>query len=312
MIDTSSFLRVHTPKEVSSRMPTCLAIGVFDGVHRGHQQLLAEVVAAARHTGGRSAVLTFHPHPKEVIRGVRGRMYLTTLEERVALLAGQGIDLIITQTFDEQVRQTTATAFVSELAHHLDMRQLWGGHFSLGHNREGDATFLSALGREMGFTVHQLNHLISWDGAPVSSSRIRRSLAAGDIKDVNGGLGRRFCLGGRVLRADQRGRTIGFPTANLDIWEQQLLPGNGVYAAYSRLGNERFDAAVNIGVRPTVNGEHLSVEAHLLNFDRDIYDEWLRLEFVDRIRDERKFPGLDALKAQIARDVETARRILAE
>jgi riboflavin kinase/FMN adenylyltransferase len=302
--------RVNQLHEVTGSAPTWLAIGVFDGVHRGHQRLLNEMVRAARRAGGRPAVLTFYPHPKEVIQGISGRLYLTTLEERVALLGALGIELIITQQFTEEVRRTHAREFVEQLHQHLALRELWGGQFSLGLGRQGDAAFLTELGKEMGFTVHQLNYLDTWDGEDVSSSRIRYALAAGNIGDVNGCMGRRFSLGGAIMRGDQRGRKIGFPTANLDVWEQQLLPGKGVYATYAWLGEERFQAATNVGVRPTVDGEHLSVEAHLLDFDRDIYGEWLRLEFVERVRDEQKFPGLDALKAQIAADVRTVRNIL--
>lgn len=310
MIDMPAHQRINQLTEVTEIAPTWLAIGVFDGVHRGHQRLLSEMVEAARQAGGRPAVLTFYPHPKEVIQGVGGRLYLTTLEERVTLLAAPGVELIITQQFTEEVRRTHAREFVEQLCRHLALRQLWGGQFSLGLGRQGDAAFLTELGKEMGFTVHQLDTLETWNGERVSSSRIRDALTAGNISDVNGCMGRRFCLGGAVMRGDQRGRKIGFPTANLDIWEQQLLPGKGVYAAIAWLGEERFLAATNVGVRPTVDGSHLSVEAHLLNFDRDIYGEWLRLEFVERVRDEQRFSGLDALKAQIAADVATVRDIL--
>jgi len=237
-------------------------------------------------------------------------MYLTTLEHRVRLLGAQGIDLVIVHPFDEEVRATRAAVFVDRLCHYLDLRELWGGSFSLGYRREGDASFLRQLGNERGFAVHEIGNLVGWHGEPVSSSRIRRALADGDIATVNGCLNRRFTVSGEVIRGDQRGRTIGFPTANLAVWERQLLPANGVYAAYAWLDGERFAAATNIGVRPTVADLKLAVEAYLLDFDRDIYGRDLELEFVARMRDERKFPGLDALKAQIAADVEQVRQLL--
>lgn len=296
--------------EVGERRPTFLAIGVFDGVHGGHQEMLQMMIAAAREAGARAAVLTFFPHPREVIRGIEGRMYLTTLERRVRLLGAQGIDLVIVHPFDEEVRATRAAVFVDRLCHYLDLRELWGGSFSLGYRREGDASFLRQLGNERGFAVHEIGNLVGWHGEPVSSSRIRRALADGDIATVNGCLNRRFTVSGEVIRGDQRGRTIGFPTANLAVWERQLLPANGVYAAYAWLDGERFAAATNIGVRPTVADLKLAVEAYLLDFDRDIYGRDLELEFVARMRDERKFPGLDALKAQIAADVEQVRQLL--
>lgn len=307
---TLIYERVDDLTQVSERKPTFLAIGVFDGVHAGHQELLQEMAAAARHNDDRAAVLTFFPHPREVIQGVKGRMYLTTVERRVRLLAAQGIDLIIVQEFSDDLRLTRAADFIDRLCHYLDLRELWGGNFSLGYQREGNASFLSELGKARGFEVHEISSLVEWGGGPVSSSRIRRALAEGDIAEVNGCLSRRFTAGGEVVRGDQRGRTIGFPTANLAVWDRQLLPANGVYAAYARLGDERFLAATNIGVRPTVSDTKLVVEAHLLDFDRDIYDKELELEFVARIRDEQKFSGLDALKAQIAADVQKVRTLL--
>lgn len=306
-----TFERVDDLDQVQDRRPTYLAIGVFDGVHRGHQHLLQTMVAAAQEDGARPAVLTFFPHPRAVIQGLQGRLYLTTLERRVTLLAEQGLELAIVQPFNEKVRNTRAADFVEQLCRALDLRQLWGGNFSLGYNREGDAAFLRRLGREKGFTVCLMEELVTWQGERVSSSRIRQALARGDIEEVNGCLGRPFRVSGQVRRGDRRGKRIGFPTANLAVWEQQLLPANGVYATHALLGEERFAAATNVGVRPTVDGAALSVEAHILDFDRDIYGQALALEFVARVRDERKFSGLEALTAQIAADVVQVRELLA-
>jgi riboflavin kinase/FMN adenylyltransferase len=305
-----SFKRVNDLAEVEERRPIFLAIGVFDGVHRGHQHLLQTMVAEARAAGAIPAVLTFFPHPKVVIQGLEGRIYLTTLERRVRLLAAQGIDLVVVHPFSEAVRNTRAAAFIDRLCRHLDLRQLWGGSFSLGYKREGDAAYLQKVGKEKGFTVHLIQELVQWRGERVSSSRIRHALAQGDMEEVNGCLDRAFCVDGKVIVGDRRGHMIGFPTANLDVWEQQLLPGNGVYATYAGLGEEKFAAATNVGIRPTVADPRLSVEAHLLNFDREIYGETLALEFIAHIRDERKFPSLDALKAQITADVTQAKELL--
>lgn len=307
---SQNFQRVDNLAQVPDRKPTMLAIGVFDGVHLGHQDLLQTMAAKAQREGARSAVLTFFPHPLEVIQDITGRIYLTTLERRVRLLAAQGIELVIVHPFDEKVRKTRAADFVDSLCRVLDLRQLWGGSFSLGYQREGDADFLRRLGEERGFTVNEISNLVSWDGAPVSSSRIRRALSDGDIATVNGCLNRRFAVGGEVVRGDQRGRTIGFPTANLAVWDRQLLPAYGVYAGRAWLEQEPFAAAVNVGVRPTVADPRLVVEAYLLDFDRDIYGQELKVEFVSRIRDEQKFSGLDALKRQIHADVEQVRQLL--
>ncbi len=305
-----NFLRVDSLDALQERRPTFLAIGVFDGVHLGHQQLLSEMVAAAQAAGARPAVLTFFPHPLVVIRNLQGRIYLTTLAHRVTLLSRLGIELVIVHPFNEEVRTTRAAAFVDRLCAAMELRELWGGSFSLGYQREGTGEYLSELGAERGFTVRVMDDLVSVNGERVSSSRIRRALADGDIEETNRCLGRPFQVEGTVVRGDQRGRLLGFHTANLAVWEQQILPANGVYATHAYLGGQRFDAATNVGVRPTVNGTAMMVEAYLLDFDREIYGESLTLEFVHRVRPERKFPGLDALQEQIGQDVATIRALL--
>jgi riboflavin kinase/FMN adenylyltransferase len=305
-----SATRVEQLSEVPERMPTFVAVGSFDGVHLGHQAVLKKMIAAAQKAGVRTAVLTFFPHPKRVIQQMTEPHYLTTLNERVRLLAKLGIELIVTHPFNDTVRQTHAADFVAEMCQYLDMRQLWGGNFALGYQREGDIPFLRRLGEEKGYTVEQIEAMVMWDGERVSSSRIRRSLTEGDLAEVNSCLGRPYQISGTIVKGAQMGRTIGFPTANIDYWPEQLLPGNGVYATYAWLGEVRHMAATNVGVRPTVNGAALTVEAHLLDFDADIYGRTLRLEFINHIRPEMKFPGLEALKAQIQADVQQVRELL--
>jgi riboflavin kinase / FMN adenylyltransferase len=302
-----SFVRITHLTEVDHKQPTYVAIGSFDGVHLGHQALLQAMVQQARAAGLRTAALTFFPHPRRVMQTLPPRFYIYTLEDRVRLLAEQGIDLIITHPFDDEVRHIRAADFVDQLIEALDMKQLWGGNFALGFQREGDVPFLRRQGEMKGFTVETLDELILWGGDVVSSRRIRRAMEDGDIETVNGCLGRLYCVRGRVIKGDQRGRTIGFPTANLALWDELLLPAYGVYATYAWVGERRWLAATNVGVRPTVNGSGVTVEAHLLDFDDDIYGEEVRLEFVRRIRPEMKFPSLDALKAQIRADVESVR-----
>jgi riboflavin kinase/FMN adenylyltransferase len=304
---TQPFERVDSLLAVGERKPTFLAVGVFDGVHLGHQHLLQQMVHEARRAGARPAVLTFFPHPKAVIQGLAGRLYLTTLDRRVRLIAAQGIELVVVLPFNEETRTTRAADFVEQLRRYLDLRQLWGGGFSLGYQREGNATFLRALGERKGFTVHEMHELVRWNGERVSSSRVRDALAVGNMSEVNGCLGRPFCVSGDVVQGDRRGHVLGFPTANLAVWEQQLLPANGVYATWARRGGQRYVAATNVGVRPTVDDARLSVEAHFLDFDQDIYGETVALDFIARIRDERRFSGLDALKAQIKNDVDAVR-----
>jgi riboflavin kinase/FMN adenylyltransferase len=303
----TSFIHVNHLSEVPNRVPTFVAIGSFDGVHLGHQAVIKSMVGAAREVGRRTAVLTFFPHPQRVIQNLTGPYYLSTLADRVAWLGELGVDVVITHPFNEEVRHTRAADFIEQLCQTLEMRQLWGGNFALGYKREGDVPFLRALGQEKGYTVELVEEMATWQGERVSSSRIRRHLQNGEMEAANGCLARPYRLCGLVMKGDQRGRTLGFPTANLRYWEEQLIPANGVYATAAWVGDERYTAATNVGVRPTVDGTRLALEAHLLNFDGDLYDQELCLEFLTRIRPEKKFGGLDELKAQIAADVNQVR-----
>ncbi len=306
-----TFIHANHLSEVPQRAPTFVAIGSFDGVHLGHQSVLRSMVAAAQKAGVRTAVLTFFPHPKRVLQNLTGPYYIATLADRVAWLGEVGIDVVITYPFNDEVRHTRAADFVAQLCHHLDMRQLWGGNFALGYQREGDIPFLRALGQEIGYTVELVDALVTWEGERVSSSRIRRHLQHGEIKLANGCLTRPYRLRGVVVRGDQRGRTLGFPTANITYWPEQVIPANGVYAAYAWVGGQPYRAATNVGIRPTVDGSRLTVEAHLLDFYGDLYDQELCLEFHDHIRAEKKFGGLDELKAHIQADVAQVRSTLA-
>ncbi len=296
--------------DVEERKPTFLAIGVFDGVHLGHQKLLQSMVAAARAKEARPAVLTFFPHPSAVIHNRHGRLYLCPLEERVDLLTDQGLELVITHPFNDEIRRTSAADFIDQLCQNLELKELWGGSFGLGFNREGDLPFLQKLGQKMGFTVHQFEAMVHWNGHRVSSSRVRRGLQKGEMDDVSGCLGRPYRVTGTVIPGDGRGRALGIPTANLRVWPEQLLPTNGVYATYAWLEGQKYAAATNVGYRPTVDGHDLNVEAHLLDFETDIYGRELTLEFVKRIRDEQKFPNLEALIAQIKADIQRVRSYL--
>jgi riboflavin kinase / FMN adenylyltransferase len=297
-------------QEITDRRPTYLAIGVFDGVHRGHQALLQRMSGEAHAAGVQAAALTFFPHPQQVIRGQMGRFYLCPLEERLERLTAVGLDLVIPYTFDQTTRNTRAADFIAQLQQHFHLRQLWSGDFGLGYRREGNAAFLSELGQSQGFTVHEERNLLLLDGERVSSTRVRQALAEGYVAQANALLGRPYHVGGLVEHGDQRGRLLNFPTANLGVWAEQIIPANGVYATYATVGGKTYMAATNIGVRPTVDGQNLRVEAHLLDFDADIYGEWVSLTFMARVRPEQKFTGIEALRAQIGADVQTVRRLL--
>ncbi|MEM7116368.1 MAG: bifunctional riboflavin kinase/FAD synthetase [Chloroflexota bacterium] len=307
---SQSFLRVTHLSEVTERRPTFLAIGSFDGVHLGHQSVIRSLVEKAKKAGARAAVLTFFPHPKRVVLNLKGRHYLSTLDDRVAALGALGVDLVITHPFNETVRNTKAAAFMEQLCYHLDLRELWGGDFALGYKREGTINYLQALGKEKGYTVQLVSEMVSWQGELVSSTRVRALLNEGNVAAVASCLGRPYQLRGQIVLGDQRGRTIGFPTANLAAWDEQVLPTHGVYATYAWVGNQRYKAATNIGKRPTVDGLSLRIEAHLLNFAGDLYGEELCLQFVEHIRPEQKFAGLDQLVKQIQQDVNAVETIL--
>jgi riboflavin kinase/FMN adenylyltransferase len=303
---------IYDITRVETTQPSYLTIGVFDGVHRGHQYLISQLVQKARENACQTAVLTLFPHPDVVLRGQSGRYYLTTPEQKAKLLVSLGIDLVVTHPFDDRVRTMRASAFVDLLITHLNMRSLWvTNDFAMGYKREGNFTFLQAQSQERGFELVSINLLQSEKSSEViSSSRIRTALAEGNVKQAADWLGRPYGVDGVVIHGDHRGRTIGFPTANLNVWSEQIIPANGVYACIATIDKERFKAVTNVGVRPTFEGEGLRIEAHLLDFDRDIYGKTVTLEFIARLRGEQRFPGIDALVAQIRTDTEQGRQLL--
>ncbi len=309
-----SFMQhVEALEHVQLDRPSVVTVGVFDGVHVGHQQLIHQLVTEAHQTQRAAVVLTFFPHPDVILRGTAGRYYLTTPEEKAALLGELGVDGVVTHPFDEHIRQIRAADFVDQLLDHLKMSALWAtADFALGYKREGNLQFLAAQGQEKNFTVETIE-LVHRDGngAKISSSDIRAVLAeSGEVQQAATWLGRNYSVHGKVVQGNQRGRTIGFPTANLDVWEQKVVPAFGVYACRARIGHERFNAVTNVGNRPTFEGKNMTIEAHLLDFDRDIYGQDVQLEFVQRLRGEQKFDGIEALVAQIGKDRDTAREIL--
>ena len=298
--------------EANPGQESVLTIGVFDGVHRGHQVLIERLVERARAHGHRAVALTFHPHPDKTLQRKPKRYYLTSPEQRADLLLDLGVDLVITHPFDEETRKLSAHDFVEELVARLDLADLWvGADFALGYRREGTIDQLRALGQDLGFGITRVEPIIDVDsGQAYSSSRIRELLNCGEIRAANQMLGRAYTLSGPVMHGQQRGRAIGVPTANLDAWDEQIVPANGVYAGWAEVGGARYMAAINIGIRPTFDEAQLSIEAHLLDFDGDIYGEQLELRFEERLRPERKFEGLDDLLGQIRRDITASRQLL--
>jgi riboflavin kinase/FMN adenylyltransferase len=292
---------------------TWLTIGSFDGVHRGHQKVVRELTAGARAAGAPAVVLTFFPHPAAILKGRDYPFYLTTPEERASLLGNLGVDYVITHPFNEEVANTTAHDFIARLHKHLGMSHLRVGHdFALGKDRQGDAETLSKLGQKFGYTLNRTK-AITDHGDVISSSRIRFLLGAGQVDKAAELLGRNFSVEGKVVLGDQRGHGLGFPTANLELWPELAIPAAGVYVCRARVGGQSWGAVTNVGVRPTfeVNPVPPRVEAHLLDFEADIYGQTLKIAFLARIRGERRFASVDALVAQIQKDVRQARQMLA-
>jgi riboflavin kinase/FMN adenylyltransferase len=293
---------------------SCLTIGSFDGVHLGHRHLLGELVADARRRGVPAVVLTFYPHPSVVVRGRSPSFYLSSPDEKAALMAEAGVDVVITQPFDAALSQVPADVFLEWVIGRLAPQVLWvGPDFALGRDRQGDVAF---LGQHAGVHGYQLRVVAPYrlQGGVVSSSRIRQALRLGDVQLAATLLGRWFALPGRVERGAGRGRQLGIPTANLQVWPERAYPAQGVYACFAQVDGQQYPAVTNIGLRPTFEpGETRPVvESHLLDFDSDLYDQHMTLQLVERLRDERKFEGVEALVEQIRRDIERARAILAE
>ncbi len=301
---------IYNLAEAHLQQPSVVTIGVFDGVHLGHQYLIRQLVEEAHSTNRLAVALTFFPHPDIVLRGLTGRYYLTTPEQKAEQLMKLGVDLVVTHPFNETIRQIRAADFVDQLLEHLRLHTLWVGEdFAMGYKREGNVPFLTQQGSDKGFSLHVID-LVANGGEAISSTHIREALEAGNVEQAREWLGRGYEVVGEVVKGEQRGRKIGFPTANVGVWEEQVIPANGVYAGWATLGDERFMAMTNVGVRPTFEGQGVTVEAYLLDFDRDIYGQQLALSFEKRLREEKKFNGIQELIAQIQADVEAGRGYL--
>jgi riboflavin kinase/FMN adenylyltransferase len=288
-----------------------LTIGVFDGVHRGHQVILRQLVDGAHAAGVPAVVLTFSPHPA-VVLGRTDLKCLTTPDERAEQLGALGVDFVITHSFDKNVASLTALEFMNRLKQRLNLSRLLIGYdFALGKGREGTASRLSEIGQELGYEVRVVE-AVSDETGVISSSAIRKLIAVGKVAEAVDMLGHYYVLSGPVIHGDSRGHKLGFPTANIAVPNEKALPANGIYACWAVMDGRRYRAAISIGVRPTFENttSEVRVEAYLLDYDQDLYGKFLTLEFVARLRDELKFASVDALIAQINDDVEKTRKIL--
>jgi len=320
----STVIHTHSLDELALQN-AWLTIGIFDGVHRGHQEILRALVTGAHAAGEPAVVLTFTPHPAVVLGGKTDFKCLTTPDELLVLLESLGVDAVITQTFSREFADQTAGEFMRHVARSLGLRRLFIGYdTALGRGREGNAARLTEIGKEVGYTVQVVPPLSDEMGI-ISSTRIRQSIAAGHVSAAAGDLGRYYDLTGPVIHGDGRGHRINVPTANIQVPAGKIIPANGIYACWAWLEGssqrpgeslrerEKHPAATNVGVRPTFTPDlpAPAVEAHLLDFNRDLYGQQVRLEFVEVLRPEQKFSSVEALVEQIQADIDLTREILA-
>ncbi|MBC5774882.1 bifunctional riboflavin kinase/FAD synthetase [Pontibacter sp. KCTC 32443] len=287
--------------------------GTFDGVHVGHQKILKRVIERARHSNGQSVVITYWPHPRLVLFPEDNDLkLLSTIDERIEQLRSFGIDYLLIIPFTKDFSRTSSRSFITDIlvkALHTKVLVIGYDH-RFGKNREGSFEHLKSHSSKYGFEVEEIPRQ-DVDDVGVSSTKIRKALESGDLETASSYLGRNYTLSSVVVEGNKLGRTIGYPTANLALpGPHKLIPANGVYAVWATINGERHPGMMNIGMRPTVDGTHLTLEVHLLNFNRDIYGETLTVDFVAQLRQEEKFSSLDALKAQLAKDKEATERIL--
>lgn len=302
--------RISSLNELVPGAAAVVTIGVFDGVHRGHQALIGQVVERGRALGGESVVLTFHPHPRAVLRPDVPTYSLTSLSDRLRLISELGVDIIVTVEFTRDLSLLSAEEFLDLLQKHVNLRELWVGEdFALGHHRSGTVARLSELGAERNFIVHAVA-AVGAGGDRISSSRVRELITAGDVEQAARLLGRYPFISGTVVPGLQRGRTLGFATANLALSDMYLLPANGIYAVHAELDGVRLPAVANIGVRPTFGNNDRLVEVYILDFNQMIYGQSLGVHLVKRLREEVRFASVDDLVAQMQRDVTAARTVL--
>ncbi|PYR36092.1 MAG: riboflavin biosynthesis protein RibF [Acidobacteria bacterium] len=305
---------IHFPED--ARPPRwsqpVLALGNFDGVHRGHRKILERVCRVAGERGGTSVVMTFDPHPPRVVRPDKAPPLLMTKEQKLEAIADAGVQGAAIVRFTPELSRLDPETFVrSVLVDWLHVSEVWvGANFLFGHDRSGNFSLLRVLGGRYGFKAEKIDP-VRYKDFVVSSTRVRRLVSEGRVDEAGALLGHQYAIDGIVMHGDERGRTLGFPTANL-CTENELLPPHGVYATTARVGSIVHPSVTNVGTRPTVDRSGRTVvETHIFDLDRDLYGQPLRVGFVQRLRDERAFESLDALRAQIDGDCRRARVLFA-
>jgi riboflavin kinase/FMN adenylyltransferase len=296
------------PLEIAASVVT---IGFFDGVHLGHQEVMRRTVRAARERGVPSVAITFDRHPREILTPGREPRLLTTVERKAALIAQQGMDVLLVLAFTQEFSKWPAASFVDRVlvegirAVHVVV----GGNFTFGHRAQGTFDTLVELGPERGFSAERVD-LLELGSRPVSSSSVREALAEGDLSWPFQAMGRRFVLDGTVVSGAGRGETLGFPTANLETWPRLLLPGGGIYAGRATVGGAEHRAAIDVGTNPTFGSEPLHVESYLLDFEGDLVGREMSVEFWARLREEARFASAEELAVAIAQDVRRTRGLV--
>ncbi|RLB07891.1 MAG: riboflavin biosynthesis protein RibF [Deltaproteobacteria bacterium] len=287
-----------------------LTIGSYDGLHLGHQMIITRVIERAKSWGGEAVLLTFEPHPAKVLYPQLNLSLITPYKKKMMLLERFGVDVVINLPFTENLYEMSAQEFIEEIVcNRIGPRLVVVGfNFTFGKDREGTAEKLQQMGRKLGFEV-EIIPPYTLDHEVVSSTRIRELIAQGKIKDANRMLGRNFIILGKVIHGHSRGRSLGYPTANLEI-SQDLYPKEGVYAAYVTLEGKTYRGVVNIGTNPTFGDEELAIEVFLLDYQGNIYDKELEVAFVDRLREEKTFTSPEELVRQIEKDIQRAKEIL--
>jgi len=296
--------------KLDSSLRTVITLGVFDGVHLGHVHLLNTLMAEAKELGCLAGVVTFKNHPISVLNPKKLVSSICSLEERVDLIKGLGVNFVFPITFDAQLAKLKAKEFIMLLKEKLGMVGLViGPDFALGHKREGNLPTLLSLGSKLGFMVKPVDPLQT-DGRKVGSATIRQAIEDGNIDEVTSLLGRRFKLTGSVVKGDSRGTGLGYPTTNLKVSSGQLVPSNGIYATWVLVGDSRYQSATSIGIRPTFGGGDRTIETFIFDFNDNLYNKEIQIEFVKRLRDELFFENSQLLVDQIGRDVRQAKEVL--
>ena len=295
-------------------MPSlCLTLGIYDGVHLGHQRIIYRVIEKARQLRGTSCVVTFDPHPLEILNPGAAPNLLTATSKKIQLIDRLGIDAICLIRFTPEFANIEAPDFVRDyLVNKLRMKAIIEGYdWHFGKDRKGNVDLLREMSKENGYEVEQMGR-VEMDGQVISSTLLRELVLRGELETTAKYLGREYSITGTVVGGSRIGREMGFPTANIEP-HHEAIPPNGIYAVWVEVGETRKPGTLNIGHRPTVSEDkRRTVEVHIMDFYHDIYDEEIEVTFVEKLRDEKKFPSIDALSDQIKKDVEKARKILVE